>query len=51
MKTYNTPTTKMLYISPRPIMLEVSVNYFDPIENPDDENAGLANHHSLWDEE
>ena len=51
MKTYSTPTTKTLRFSPRPIMIVVSVKYNDPIENPDDENGGLVNHYSVWDEE
>ena len=51
MKIYNKPTTKMLRFVAHPVMLEVSVNASAPIEDPDDENGGLANHHSVWDEE
>ena len=51
MKTYSTPTTKMLHFMTRPVMLEISVKFNEPIENPDDENAGLVNHYSVWDEE
>ena len=51
MKKYQAPETKMLRFVTRPVMLDVSVKLDDPVNDPDDENGGLVNQRSVWDEE